>query len=228
MTAPAPAGLPKIDYRRGPRGFPADPAAASLTPVTEGLHPHRKLALYDAPGGRPRAFLPRTISGLPVVVPIVARRPGWVAVLLPSANRRMGWLPATGWSARRLRDQLVVRRGAHELTWFRDGRRRASWTVAVGAKSTPTPLGRTFVLGRTRTHGVVYAGLDALVLAAVPEDRHALAPALRGAHTGIHGWHRRSAFGHSVSNGCVRVPAAAQRVLLAHLVPGSTVHIVDG
>jgi hypothetical protein len=195
--------------------------------VTEGLHPQRKLAVYDAPGGRPRAFLPRTISGLPVVAPIVTRRPGWVAVLLPSANRRIGWLPATGWSPLRLRDQLVLRRRTHELTWLRDGHRRARWTVAVGTERTPTPLGRTFVLGRTGTHGAVYAGLDALVLAAVPEDRQALAPALRGAHTGIHGWHRASAFGRSVSNGCVRVPPDAQRTLLAHLGPGTTLHVID-
>jgi hypothetical protein len=226
-AAPAPRHLPEIGYRRGPRGFPADPAPASVAAVTQGLHPNRKLAVYDAPGGRPRAFLPRSISGLPVVVPIVARRPGWVAVLLPSANRRIGWLPATGWSAQPLRDRLVLRRRAHELTWLRDGRRRARWTVAVGTKRTPTPLGRTFVLGRTGTRDAVYAGLDALVLAAVPEDRRALAPALRGAHTGIHGWRQESAFGRSVSNGCVRVPPAAQRTLLDHLGPGTTVHVVD-
>src|SRR5689334_10760986 len=36
-AAPAPAGLPVIDYWTAPRGFPADPAAMSLTAVTEGL-----------------------------------------------------------------------------------------------------------------------------------------------------------------------------------------------
>ncbi len=226
-AAPAPRDLPKIVYSRTPRGFPADPAPASLVAVTEGLHPERKLAVYDAPGGRPRAFLPRSISGLSVVVPIVARRTGWVAVLLPSANRRIGWLPETGWSPRPLRDQLLVRRAKHELTWLRDGRPRATWRVSVGSASTPTPLGRTFVLGRTGTRGSVYAGLDALVLGAVPEDRAALAPGLRDAHTGIHGWTRSSAFGRSVSNGCVRLPPKAQRTLLRQVGPGTVVHIVD-
>ncbi len=224
---PAPDDLPRISYRRGPTGVPADPAPASLAHVTEALHPERRLAVYDAPGGTPRAFLPRSISGLPVVVPIVARRPGWVAVLLPSVNRRIGWLPATGWSPRRLADQLVVRLGAHELTWLRDGRPRRTWRVAVGAPRTPTPLGRTFVLGRTGTRGDVYAGLDALVLAAVPDDREALAPGLRDAHTGIHGWRRSSAFGHSVSNGCVRLAPQAQSTLLRHVPPGTVVHVVD-
>ena len=223
---PAPDGLPKIDYWTAPRGFPADPAPGSLTPVAEGLHPRRKLPVYDAPGGRPRAVLPPSISGLPVTVPIVGRRAGWVAVLLPSVNRRIGWLPTTGWAPRPLRDQLVLDESAHELTWLRDGRRRAAWTVAVGSARTPTPLGRTFVLGRTGTVGSVYAGLDALVLGAVPENRDALAPGLRDGHTGIHAWAHPSAFGHSVSNGCLRLPPAAQRALLEHVGPGTTVHVV--
>ncbi|SNY50457.1 L,D-transpeptidase catalytic domain [Paractinoplanes atraurantiacus] len=132
-----------------------------------------------------------------------------------------------GWEVRRLSDQLILHRREHRLVWLRDGKRQGSWVVAVGARRTPTPLGRTFVLGRTITVGGVYAGLDALVLGAVPDDRAALAPALRGGHTGIHAWSRRSAFGHSVSNGCVRLPAGAQRTLLRHLGSGTPVHVVD-
>jgi hypothetical protein len=223
----APKTLSTITYRHVPGGFPADPGQADPTPLTEGLHAPRKLPLYDAPGGRPRAFLPPDIRGVEVTVPIVARRPGWVAVLLPSVNRRIGWLPASGWHSRPLRDQLIVRRGTHELTWLRDGVREGSWTVAIGSTRTPTPLGRTFVLGRTGTHGAVYAGKDALVLGAVPDDRDAVAPGLRDAHTGIHAWYRRSAFGRSVSNGCVRLPAAAQQTLLDHIGPGTPVIVLD-
>lgn len=225
VAAPAPASLPKIDYVRVPAGFPADPRAGSTVPITDGLHPARKLAVYDAPGGKPRAFLPRMISGLPVVVPIVSRRPGWVAVLLPSVNRRVGWLPRGGWSPLTLRDQIVVSLTKHRLTWLRDGRRQREWAVAVGSKRTPTPYGRTFVLGRAATRGSTYAGLDALVLAAVPENRGNLPPGLRDAHTGIHGWTRTWAFGRSVSNGCVRMPADAQRTLLRHVGPGTIVHV---
>lgn len=225
VAAPAPHHLPKIDYFGIPAGFPADPRPGSAAKITEGLHPVRRLAVYDAPGGRPRAFLTRTISELPVVVPIVARRPGWVAVLLPSANRRIGWLPSGGWTRIALRDHVDVSLREHRLTWLRDGHRQRAWTVAVGSRKTPTPYGRTFVLGRTGTRGSVYAGLDALVLGAVPEHRGNLAAGLRDGHTGIHGWQRTWAFGRSVSNGCVRIPPEAQRVLLRHLGPGTTVHV---
>ncbi|MEU4217263.1 L,D-transpeptidase family protein [Actinoplanes sp. NPDC026623] len=222
-AVPAPAGLPVIDYLTGPRGLPADSGPLSTT----GLHPDRNVVVYDAPGGRPRAVLPPAIGGLQVVLPVVSRQSGWVAVLMPTANRRMGWLPPHGWSSRPLHDHLVVRRGAHELTWFRDGVRQAGWTVATGAKATPTPLGRTFVLGATGTRGSAYAGLDALVLGSVPEDRGAVAWSLRGAHTGVHGWYDENAFGRSVSNGCIRMPAAGQRKLLRNIAPGTPVTVVD-
>ena len=141
-AAPAPPGLPVIDYRSAPHGFPPDPAPRSTVIVTDGLHPTRPLTVYNTPGGKPLALLPPSISGKSVTVPIVNKRPGWVAVLLPSVNRRTGWLTTRGWSARSLRDHLVIRRRTHELIWLRDGIRRASWTVATGAPATPTPLGR--------------------------------------------------------------------------------------
>jgi lipoprotein-anchoring transpeptidase ErfK/SrfK len=83
------------------------------------------------------------------------------------------------------------------------------------------------VLGRTTPHGAVYAGLDALALGSVPEDRAAVSHALRRAHTGIHSWYRSDAFGRSASNGCIRMPRAAQRILLTHIGPGTPVTIVD-
>jgi hypothetical protein len=223
----APAGLPVIVYGTAPRGFPADPTPRSTAALTAGLHPSRPLVLYDSPGGKPRAFLPPTIGGVPVIVPLVARRAGWVAVLLPSVNRRLGWLPATGWTRRSLRDQLVLRRRTHELTWLRDGIRRARWTVAVGAAATPTPAGRSFVLGRTTPRGAVYAGLDALALGSVPDHPRSVSPGLRHAHTGIHSWYRTDAFGRDASNGCIRVPRTGQRTLLTNIAPGTSVIVLD-
>jgi hypothetical protein len=216
-----------IDYWTAPRGFPADPDPEALRMLASGLHPTRSIAVYDAPGGRPRARLRPRISGMALILPIVDRRSGWVAVLLPTANRRIGWLPPRGWAARPLRDHLILQRGNHKLIWRRDGVRRETWTVTTGTATTPTPLGRSFVLGRTPTSGSVFAGLDALALSSVPEDRQSLPAALRGAHTGIHGWSDTSAFGRSVSNGCIRMPAAAQRTLLEHIGHGTLVTVVD-
>ena len=224
---PAPDGLPAFSYFKAPRGFPADSTPLSTTAVTEGLRLTTGRVVYDKPGGTPRAVLPAVLSGLPVTVPVVERRTGWVAVLLPTTNRRVGWLTEAGSAPVRLRDQLVLRRRTHELTWLRDGVRRGGWTVTTGAPATATPLGRTFVLGRVVPEGRVYAGLDALALGSIPDDPDSLPASLQAGHTALHGWYQPSAFGRSISNGCIRVPKKGQRALLKNIAIGTVVTVID-
>jgi lipoprotein-anchoring transpeptidase ErfK/SrfK len=226
-AAPAPAGLPVLNYWDAPPGFPADSDQQSTVAATEGVHVGAKRALYDAPGGKPRAMLPPSISGVPLTLPVVERQPGWVAVLLPTDNRRVGWLPDTGWSPVTLHDQLILHRKTHKLTWLVDGAEKQSWTVATGTAATPTPLGRTFILGPTPTSGAVYAGLEALVLGSVPDHPEALSAGLQKGHTAIHSWYSSAVFGHSVSNGCIRMPKAAQQTLLANIAPGTELTVLD-
>jgi len=224
-AAPPPAGIPTITYTQAATGFPADPDQSSTTPLGEGLQVDSKLPVYDAPGGQARAYLTRQISGVDLVMPVVARRDGWVAVLLPSMNRSVGWLAPGGWQTRPLHDQIVVHRGAFTLTWLRDGVAQQKWTVTVGAPNTQTPLGRTFVLGRSSLPSKVYAGLDVIALGAVPDDKAAVADGLADAHTGIHAWYRNE-FGYRKSNGCVRMPPAAQKVLLDNIPSGTSVVVL--
>ncbi|WP_432976957.1 L,D-transpeptidase [Dactylosporangium sp. CA-233914] len=224
-AAPPAQGLTTITYTQAATGLPADPDQASTTPLAEALRVGDKSAVYDAPGGQARAYVTPQISGVDLVMPVVARRDGWVAVLLPSMNRSIGWLPPGNWTTRPLRDQIVVRRGAFTLTWVRDGVPQQTWTVTVGAPATQTPLGRTFVLGRSSLPSKVYAGLDVLALGAVPDDKNAVASGLSDAHTGIHAWYRNE-FGYRKSNGCVRMPPAAQKVLLEQITPGTSVVVL--
>ncbi|SBT45619.1 L,D-transpeptidase [Micromonospora auratinigra] len=225
-AAPAPADLPVVTYDPAPTGFPADPGTADTRPLTEGLTPQRRIAAYDAPGGRPRAFLAPTISDVPLTVPVVDRQVGWTAVLLPSANRRIAWLPAGGWTTVALPDQLVVERRAHRLTWYRDGAPVHSWPVSLGAPGQSTPLGRTFVLGRTPPPQEVYGGVDIFALGAVPDDPDAVPTGLRGAHIGLHSWHDDDTLGEDVTNGCIRLTRSGQRQLLAALHPGTEVVVL--
>ncbi|WBC17323.1 L,D-transpeptidase [Micromonospora sp. WMMA1998] len=226
-AAPAPADLPVVTYDPAPRGFPADPAPADTSPLGEGLRPDRNVAAYDAPGGRPLAFLAPTISGVRLTVPIVERRAGWTAVLLPSANRTVGWLPSGGWTTVALRDQILVERRTHRLTWNRDGRAVRSWPVSLGMSGQLTPLGRTFVLGRTPPPQDVYGGVDIFALGAIPDDPDAVPTGLRGAHIGLHSWYNDDTLGENVTNGCIRLTRSAQRQLLAELEPGTSLVVVD-
>jgi len=219
--------LPVIGYGRAPAGFPPDPHPLSVAPPTEAVRPTRRLIAYDAPGGRARAVLPPTINGAQLTVPIVARRPGWVAIPLPSANRRLAWLRTGGWTRVELRDQLVVVRTAHELRWLRGGSLVRSWRVTLGAPATPTPLGRTFIMGRSRQPGAVYAGVKVYALGAVPDDPAAIPVSLRGAHIGIHAWHHDRDLGRSTSDGCIRLTRTGQETLLAEVPSGTQVVVVD-
>ncbi|MFD0823464.1 L,D-transpeptidase, partial [Micromonospora zhanjiangensis] len=224
---PAPAGLPVIDYGPAPKGFPADPDPLSTIRLAEGLHPTRKVPAYDAPGGRPRAFIAPTISGVQLTMPIVDRRSGWVAVLLPSANRTIGWLPPGGWQTVPLRDLVVVARDTYKLYWLRDDKLVRSWSVTLGIPATPTPLGRTFILGRSALPGAVYAETDVFALGSVPDRPDAIPAGLKGAHIGIHTWYHDRSLGKKDSDGCIRLTRSGQRLLLDELVPGTEVVVVD-
>ncbi|MFI6269287.1 L,D-transpeptidase [Micromonospora zamorensis] len=226
-AAPAPAGLPVVDYDPAPKGFPADPATMDTTPLTEGAHPTTRIAAYDAPGGRPRAFLEPTIRGVELTMPIAERHAGWTAVLLPSANRRLAWLPPGGFDTVPLRDQIVVERKVHRLTWYRAGKAVRSWEVSLGQSGQETPLGRTFVLGRTPPPESVYGGVDIYALGSVPDDPESVPAGLRGAHIGVHTWHNDDELGENTTNGCIRLTRSGQRELLAEVRPGSSVLVVD-
>ncbi|MFY1681087.1 L,D-transpeptidase [Micromonospora sp.] len=226
-AAPAPPGLPVIDYDPAPAGFPADPHPLDVTPLTEGVTPTRNIAAYDAPGGRPRALLAPTISGVELTMPVVQRRTGWTAVLLPSASRRLAWLPDGGWSPVVLRDQIVVQRRTHQLTWYRHGQPVHTWPVSLGQPGQETPLGRTFILGTTPPPEPVYGGVDVFALGAVPDDPEAVPTGLRGAHIGLHTWQDDDTLGEDVTNGCIRLTRSAQRTLLDEVRPGTELVVVD-
>ncbi len=226
-AAPAPDDLPVVDYDPAPTGFPADPEPLDTTPLTEGLHPTRRLAAYTAPGGKPVAFLAPTISGVELTMPVVERRSGWTAVLLPSANRTLAWLPPGGFDTVPLRDQIIIERRHHRLTWYRGGRAVRSWPVSLGQRGQETPLGRTFVLGRTEPPTSVYGGVDIFALGSVPDDPDSVPAGLRGAHIGIHSWYHDGELRKNTTNGCVRLTKTGQRELLAEVRPGSEVVVVD-
>jgi hypothetical protein len=226
-AAAPPADLPVIDYWPSPTGFPADPAPQSRARLFEGLRPRSRIAMYDTPGGTPRAYLDPTIRGVELTLPIVERRAGWVSVLLPSVNRTVAWVPPGSWETVPLRDQLVVVRSTHELLWFRDGRHAQTWPVSLGIDATPTPLGRTFVLGRSSLPGYVYADTDVFALGAVPDHPNAIPPGLLGAHIGLHTWYHDGELGQNTTDGCIRLTRSGQQLLLAEISPGTQVLVVD-
>jgi lipoprotein-anchoring transpeptidase ErfK/SrfK len=186
--------------------------------VTDGvvMHPETAQVVYLGPGEKPVAVLPDTELGGPTWVPVVASAPGWIQVLLPNRpDRSTGWIYDDGPTS----TQLVVRVtpylihievGARKITVYEGGASLGTWTVAVGAPGTPTPTGRTFLLALLAPPDPTYSPLI------LPLGTHSNALSSFGGGpgtVGLHGWPNPSVFGHAVSNGCVRVPATALRIL---------------
>jgi lipoprotein-anchoring transpeptidase ErfK/SrfK len=197
-------------------------AAAAPDPdpfvVTGGvvMHPLTAQVVYVAPGGKPIAVLPTTELGGPTWVPVVQSTPGWDRVLLPSRpDRGTGWIftngtVGSGVTLRSTPYLIRVQVAARKLTVEDNGTSMGTWTVAVGTPKTPTPTGRTFILALLAPPHPTYSPLI------LPLGTHSNVLSTFGGGpgtVGLHGWPDPSVFGQAVSNGCVRVPATALRLL---------------
>ncbi|MBO3751726.1 L,D-transpeptidase [Streptosporangiaceae bacterium NEAU-GS5] len=217
---PIPAPLSAMRIERLPRATthtrlrraPRD--SGPIKPV-DGLvtHPTTPQVIYARPGGSPVAVLPTTQLGSPTWVPVVQKQPGWIRVMLPSRpNQSTGWIYRGGgglqsaYSAYRIQIDLA----AHRLTVRKAGRQAGSWTVAVGAPSTPTPTGRTFLLASVSPAHPTYSSL---ILPLGTHSKSLDTFAGGSATIALHGWPDETVFGHAISHGCVRIPDAALRML---------------
>jgi hypothetical protein len=191
---------------------PRDPAPfAPETGIV--LHPSTTRVVYARPGGPPVAALPPTELGSPTWVPVVQSQPGWDRVLLPSRpNRSTGWIYLGGGRLQTAysRYRVEVNLATYRLTVVDAGRSLGSWTVAKGNAGTPTPTGRTFLLASVAPLHPTYSPLI------LPLGAHSNTLTTFGGGpgtVGLHGWPDPAVFGHAVSHGCVRVPAAALKIL---------------
>jgi hypothetical protein len=190
------------------------------------LHPTATRVIYARPGGPPVAALPITELGNPTWVPVVQSQPGWDRILLPTRpNRSTGWVYLSGGGLQTASDayRVEINLTDYRLTVTEGGRSLGLWTVAVGAASTPTPTGRTFLLASVAPVHPTYSPLI------LPLGLHsnALGTFDGGPGTvGLHGWPDPAVFGQAVSHGCVRVPPAALRAL-SRVPIGSPVMIIS-
>jgi lipoprotein-anchoring transpeptidase ErfK/SrfK len=144
-------------------------------------------------------------------------------VLLPSKpNGSAGWVRTVDVQQARTPYLIRVHVGSHELELFEDGSSVGSWPVAVGAAGTPTPTGRTFLLGSIVDDNQTYSPVI------LPLGMHSDTLDSYGGGPGtvaLHGWPDPSVFGNAVSHGCVRVPQDALEQLSQ--VPLGTLVLID-
>lgn len=202
------------------KGAPKDDAPSQ---ATTGLvvHPTRVAALYDAPDGKAFGKIKPTEFG-DTWLPAIERTEGWVRVMLPSRpNSSTAWIEASALQQLTSPYLIRVHLGSRQLELYKHNILTGVWSVAVGKPGTPTPTGRTFVLGqmidRSQSSSVI-----------LPLGTHSQTLDSYGGGPGtvaIHGWSDPSVFGQAVSHGCIRVPDDALAKLRA--VPLGTVVLID-
>ncbi len=184
------------------KGAPRD-RAPQQAPGGVIVHPKRTVPLFDAPGGNAFAKLHPEHFG-DAWFPVIGREAGWVRVLLPSRpNGATGWIRNSAVESRRTAAVVRVHTTSRSLEVVESGVTTGTWTVAVGAPDTPTPTGRTFLLGQLVDDQQSFSPVI------LPLGTHSKTLDSYGGGPGtvaIHGWTDSSVFGQAVSHGCVRVP----------------------
>jgi lipoprotein-anchoring transpeptidase ErfK/SrfK len=215
------ADLPASTTYTTIEGAPSDP---NPDEVTDGIvvHPVRETPVYDGPDGRAIARMEPTQFG-DTWLPVIAEAPGFVQVLLPSRpDAATGWVRADDVERARTPYVVNVHVGSKRLELLRDGESVGEWPIAVGKEDTPTPTGRTFLLGAFSDPNQHYSPVI------LPLGTHSPTHDTFGGGPGtvaIHTWPESDVFGKAVSEGCIRVPADALDQLAE--VPLGTLVMID-
>jgi lipoprotein-anchoring transpeptidase ErfK/SrfK len=172
-----------------------------------------------------RTQFSRSRMTLPVVGTATTKGVRWVKVRLPTRpDGATGWVQADAGTMGRTGWEVIVRRGARRALVFDDGKQQASFAVIVGKPSTPTPLGKFFVVDKVQIAPGVTEGPWAL---ATSGYSYVLAEFAGGdGEIALHGTvGLPDPLGTFSSHGCVRFAPAAITWIAHHVGLGTPVII---
>jgi lipoprotein-anchoring transpeptidase ErfK/SrfK len=172
----------------------------------------------------------KNVNGAPTVFGVLGERVDtrchatWLHVQLPMRpNGATGWVRAAAVQTVRLHTRIVVDLSERRVRFYKHGHLVLSSSAAIGSATTPTPLGRYYVNQRlvpTDKSGPFGPGAVGV---------SAFSPVLTGWAQGgpiaIHGTNQPWSIGHSVSNGCIRLPNDMLKRLFASALAGTPVII---
>ncbi|MCU1514308.1 MAG: hypothetical protein JWO10_1398 [Microbacteriaceae bacterium] len=222
-------GLPVQDVFAITPALPVDDGSGSFTGLV-ATPLGASAPVFATPGATPVAQLPVTLRFGGTTVPIVERREGWVRVLLAgrqatpatgNPGQLSGWLRVNDVSITTLPASIEVHIAQKTVEIVTSaGRELVANNFGWGSSKTPTPLGRTFIMisedshaGYTRGHNTVYLGVQSPTL----ND-------FAGTPVAVTAFHYHDVRSGAVSNGCIRLDAAATD-RLAQLPQGTPVTI---
>jgi lipoprotein-anchoring transpeptidase ErfK/SrfK len=189
------------------------------------------IRVYRRPGRAPFVRFGRlNVNGVPTVFAALEAIMGarckaaWYRVMLPlKPNGQTGYVRSRFVNLRPVRASIVVDLSSRKLTAFARGKPVLRASVAIGARATPTPVGRFYINQRFResdpngVYGWAAIGISAFseVLTGWPQ----------GGPVAIHGTNRPSLLGLAVSNGCIRVSNEVVRRLWRLAPTGTPVRV---
>jgi lipoprotein-anchoring transpeptidase ErfK/SrfK len=187
--------------------------------------------VYRKSGRQPLArFRKLNQNGYPttfsIVGAIVNKRCGasWYRVKLPMRpNGVVGYVRPVDVRVERVRTRIVIDVSARKLALYRAGKLVLTTPVAVGAPSTPTPIGRFYVNQRIVTTNA--GGPFGPAALGVSAFSNVLTGWAQGGPIGIHGTNQPWSISRAVSNGCIRVPNATLKRIFGATLGGSPVVI---
>lgn len=183
----------------------------------------RKLAVYKSPiSRRPMLRLgKRDFRGTQRAFLVRSMWQDWVRVYLPTRpNGSVGWVKRSAVKLYRNRYRVVVSVRSHKLELWKERKLVASYPVAVGTRSTPTPRGMFYVVELLKprspkgAYGPYSFGLSA--------HSNVLKRFAGGdGRVGLHGTNQPGLIGSDISHGCIRLKNAPVR-RLAKILPLGT------
>jgi lipoprotein-anchoring transpeptidase ErfK/SrfK len=202
--------------------------AASVATSTLLAAPEGTIPTYVAPGGPPVGSV-GTWYGYNLVLPVVARQPGWLDVRLPQRpNESTAWVRADDVALSSTPWYIVVNLTTLHMTVYRAGQAVMSFPVGVGVAATPTVTGHYFVAVH-EPHGDPLYGpviLDTSAHSDAIQSWEGMGDAIIAIHGPIDAEADAEigTTGAHVSNGCIRLHDADLEQLTV-IPPGTPVDI---
>jgi lipoprotein-anchoring transpeptidase ErfK/SrfK len=210
------------DGARRPLGSKDAPLAALLLRPTTAFH-----EVGRSPVAR---FGLKNVNGAPTVFGVLGERVDtrchatWLHVQLPMRpNGATGWVRAAAVETVQLHARIVVDLSERRVRLFQHGRLTIDSPAAIGSPATPTPLGRYYV--NQRLVPTDKSGPFGPAAVGVSAFSPVLTGWAQGGPIAIHGTNQPWSIGHSVSNGCIRLPNDVLKKLFAAAPAGTPVSI---
>ena len=202
---------------------PTPPPATTILKVRPG----HLVPMHARPGGKLLfRVLPRTMYGRRLILSVTQRRGAWAAVttfLMPNGRRAWVRVNHRTFAVRRTRWHLQADLSARTLTVLHGDQRVRTLRVAIGARSTPTPVGTYAITDKLR--GAPFGSAYGCCILALSGHQPKVRTGPIDGRLAIHGTDRPDLVGTRASQGCLRARNDAVRWLMRTVPVGTQLTI---